>query len=39
MNGEPNETYIKSGSGFVIETDNPEVGFIYEGEFKQGIKV
>ena len=38
INGEPNETYIKSGSGFVIETDNPEVGFIYEGGIQAGYK-
>ena len=28
--GEPNQTLIKSGKGFVIELDDPEVGYVYE---------
>ena len=34
LNGEPNESSVKNGMGFIMETDDPEVGFFYENGFE-----
>lgn len=34
LNGEPNNSTIKNGYGFIMETDNPLVGFFYEDGFE-----
>ena len=30
FNGEPNISKVENGTGFIMETDDPEVGFYYE---------
>ena len=34
LNGEPSESTVKNGTGFIMETDDPEVGFFYENGFE-----
>ena len=34
FNGEPNESSVKNGTGFIMETDDPQVGFFYEDGFE-----
>ena len=34
LNGEPSESTVKNGMGFIMETDDPEVGFYFENGFE-----
>jgi antitoxin component YwqK of YwqJK toxin-antitoxin module len=34
LNGEPNESIVKNGTGFIMETDDPQVGFFYKDGFE-----
>jgi len=38
LNGELNESTVKNGTGFIMETDDPQVGFFYEDGYEIAYK-
>lgn len=38
LNGDPNESKVKNGMGFILETDDPQVGFFHEDGFEIAYK-